>query len=212
MTTVADDRREKKLRQLAKLAGGARGDGDHIDEPLLALLRSGDQGDDIHDAVSHVAVCVDCRARLTEGELLRKAVVVMAIEAPRASQQNLEKTFSDANARLVERGDGRWTAVVAAEKSESLVRALEDDVGRVSRLFATEPVEVPLEAQSARKPRNSFIDAGEFGTDAAEVQAWAEVARAPKKHVTTGPSPGWTAIAVLAILGAVAIAYILATR
>ena len=214
MTTVSDDRREKKLRQLAKLAGGARrpSNDKHIDEPLLALLRNGDHGDDINDAVLHVAFCVDCRARLTEGELLRKAVVVMAIEAPKGSQEGLIKTFNEANARLVERGDGRWTAVVAAEKSESLVRALEDNAGRVSRIAVTEPVDVPMEVKSARKPSHSLVDPGEFGTDAAEVQAWAQVAKAPRKHVPSGPSPGWAAFAVLAVLFAVGIAYVLATR
>ena len=213
MNVAEDERREKKLRQLAKSAGSAPSTEKHVGEPLLALVRTGDLGEDIDDAVSHIAACADCRARLTEGELYTKAVVVMAIEAPRGSQENLAKTFGEANARLVERGDGRWTAVVPAEKSESLVKALEDEgTSRVSRFTMTEPVEVPLEAPSARKAnRSSLIDAGEFGTDAAEVQAWAQVARAPRKKVA-GPNPGWTMFAVAAVLGAVAIAYVLATR
>src|SRR5262245_18416784 len=123
---MTDERSEEKLRQLGRIAAAdATAEAKHVDEPLVALMRTGDHDADLSDALAYVARCADCRARLTEGEVATRAVVVMAIEAPKTSQHVLARAAHGANARLVERGDGRWTAVVDAEKSESLIQQLE---------------------------------------------------------------------------------------
>ncbi len=209
--TSAAERREKKLRQLGRAAGAAATEGSHVDEPLLALIRGGDHSDDLSDALLHLAACPDCRARLTEGEIERRAVVVMAIEAPQGSHQDLARATEKASGRLFERGNGRWTAVVAAEKSESLVQELHaEDSKLVSRVGVAEPVEVPG-FPSARSPTPSAVDPVEAGTDVAEVQAWAQAAKTAKRDVG-GAGAGWTAFATAAVLAAMVIAYVLATR
>ncbi len=214
MIATEDDLREKKLRQLARVTGGPPCASKDVDEPLLALIRNGDQGDDINDAIAHLAVCADCRARLTEGEVERRKVVVVAIEAPKASQHDLAKAVQDSQARLFERGDGRWTAVVDAEKSDTLVRQLEGAKGEssvVSRLALAQPVEILLDFDGGRGPMPSMANPTEYGTDAAEVQAWAHIARTPKQKVP-GANPSWAIFAVLSVIAAAAIAYWLATR
>jgi hypothetical protein len=208
-------RREHQLRQLARVASPPSNKGEHVGEPLLALMRDGDQAEDLHDAIAHVAQCVDCRARLTEGEVARRSVVVMAIEAPRASARDLEKAAGDNQALLVERGEGRWTAVVDAAHAASLKEELEKpDSWVVSRLAMGTPFEVPLEELRAARGKLHSIPPGppqDTGTAAAEVQAWVQVGRKPKQK-TQGLSPGWILFGLLAILGAVALAYVLATR
>lgn len=205
------DRREAQLRALADIAADGRGAGTHVDEPLLALMRDGDQAEDLNDAIGHVARCADCRARLTEGQVERRSVVVMAIEAPRASQRDLAKAAEETNARLFERGQGRWTAVVDASKADQLKDELEKpETSGVSRLAIGTPFEVPIEElRTARHRMQSSADVQvESGTDAAEVQAWAQVARKPKP--SQGVSPFWVMLAIVIIAGAMALAYLLA--
>jgi hypothetical protein len=203
-----EERRESKLKHLARIAMGPPPAEKHADDPLLGLIRDGDHGEDIADAIAHVARCADCRAKLTEGDVERKAVVVMAIEAPAASMRDVAKAAEESNARLMERGQGRWTAVVDADKSEAFARKLDQgEQSVVTRLALATPVEVPVD--SRRAPRSA--DPAKAGFDAAEVQAWAQVARKAKKRVA-GPSPGWALFAVLAIAAAMGIAYYLATR
>jgi hypothetical protein len=213
MSATEDAKREQRLRHLARIAVDTVPQGTHVDEPLLALMRDGDQADDLNDALAHVAGCSDCRARLTEGNIESKQVVVMAIEAPRASQRDLEVAAEGVNARLVERGQGRWTAVVDAQKAGELKDKLEaPESSVVSRLAVGTPFEVPApELRAARKKLESFADVPvESGTDAAEVQAWAQVAQKPAAKA--GISIMWILFAVVAIGGAVALAYFLASR
>ncbi len=205
---------ERLLRGYGREAAGATVRGKHADEPLLALIRSGDHSDDLADALLHVARCPDCRARLVEGDVAHRNVVVMAIEAPRASSLALVKAAEVSSARLVERGEGRWTAVVAAENAEQLRGELvKGDTSVVSRLVVTNPLQVPREeAPQGRRALGSLADVPmELGTGAAEVQAWAQIPRAPRKKVA-GPGPGWILFAIAAIVGSVLIAYFLAIR
>ena len=214
---MSDASNEHELRRLAHIADDDRRVGKHVDEPILALLRDGDQAEDLNDAIIHVARCADCRARLTEGHMERRSLVVVAIEAPRASQSDLQKVADNANARLVERGEGRFMAVVDADKAVGLQEQLEQpqspDSSVVTRIAVGTPFEVPVEElRAARQRMQSIPDMpAESGTDAAEVQAWAQVARKPSNK-PSGVSPGWVIFAVLAIAGAIALAYLLATR
>ena len=206
--------RDRELRRMARIASDRAHNDTHVDEPVLALLRDGDQSADLDDAVTHVADCADCRASLTEGHLERRSVVVVAIEAPRASQSDLQKAADGSHARLLERGEGRYVAVVDASHAEELKERLEKpESSVVSRLAVGTPFEVPVEElRAARQKMKSSSDlAVESGTDAAEVQAWAQVANKPKQK-TPGVSPGWTLFAIAAIGGAIALAYFLATR
>ena len=220
--TVRDDRAmEHTLRQLgyradARPAEAKAADAIHVGEPILSLLRNGDHGDDIADAIMHVARCPDCRARLAAaGEIGSRALVVVAIEAPRASQTKLEQAAEIAHARLVERGHGRWTAVVDADHAEKLKSELVKGEGSVvSRLVLSTPLEVSREEiVSSRRPMNSMFEVvpKERGTEAAEVQAWAQMRRQPQQKVG-GASPGWALFALAAVGGAAAIAYWLALR
>lgn len=213
--TKNDALRERELRRLAQIAADAMADGPHVEEPLLALMRDGDVSDDLADAITHVASCADCRARLTEGRVEQRSVVVVAIEAPRASQRDLAAAAADVSARLVERGEGRFVAVVDAEKAESLKERLEaPDSSVVSRLAVGTPFDVPIEElRTARRKLHSVPELPvESGIDAAEVQAWAQVARKPRHRGGAGVSAGWLAFAVVAIGLAVGVAYFLATR
>jgi hypothetical protein len=210
VTDVSDERRERKLRQLARAAAAKKIDTSHVDEPLLALIRDGDLSEDIADAVSHVAICADCRAQLTEGEISQRQVVVMAIEAPRGSSTDIERAAEGTSARLLERGDGRWMAVVDAEKSEAFAKQLnEGDSSVVSRLGRAAPVNVPT--NKYRRSMHSTPAPGESGTAAAEVQAWAQVAREPRQRVRAS-GIGWVLTAIVAVLAAIGIAYALAIR
>jgi len=213
VSTTRRAARERQLRRLAHVATDEPAREGHTEEPILALLRHGDQAADLEDAIVHVAHCAGCRARLTEGHVERKSVVVVAIEAPRASQSDLQKAAEGAHARLVERGEGRFVAVVDAAEAEGLKQKLEKpESSVVSRLAIGTPFEVPVEELHAARERvRAAAEVPETGTDAAEVSAWAQVARKPKQKVPT-VSPGWTLFAAAAIVGAVAIAYVLATR
>ncbi len=220
MTARDDKALEYTLRQLGYRADARPGafafdDVNHVGEPILALLRTGDHSDDIADALAHTARCPDCRARLTAGEIGSRALVVVAIEAPRTSQGQLVKAAEASHARLVERGHGRWTAVVDADQAGKLKAELEKgETSVVSRLVMSTPLEVPREeiATSRRAMPSMFeIVPKERGTEAAEVQAWAQMRRQPKQKVG-GASPGWALFAIVAVGGAVAIAYFLAIR
>jgi hypothetical protein len=212
--TKNDALRERELRKLAAMATDATCEGSHVEEPLLALMRDGDVSDDLADAIAHVATCADCRARLTEGRVEQRSLVVVAIEAPRASQRDLQAAAADVSARLVERGQGRFVAVVDAERAESLKERLEKpESSVVSRLAVGTPFEVPVEElHPARRKLSSIPELpAESGTDAAEVQAWAQVARKPRQRAG-GLSAGWVSFAIIAIAFAVGVAYFLATR
>jgi hypothetical protein len=218
--SVRDDRAmEWTLRQLGQRADARPAESNaaaaaHVEEPVLALLRNGDHGDDLGDAIAHVARCPDCRARLTAGEVRSRALVVVAIEAPSASQIQLEQAAEFANARLVERGRGRWTAVVDADRAETLKSKLEGEQSVVSRLVVGTPLDVSGEdVSSSGERRHSMheIVPRERGTEAAEVSAWAQMRRQPKRRVG-GASPGWALFALAAVGGAAALAYWLALR
>jgi hypothetical protein len=211
---VSDDRAlEFTLRQLGRRADSRAATTPHVGEPILALLRAGDHGDDIGDAMSHAARCPDCRARIVAGEIGSRAVVVVAIEAPRGSASDLTRAAEKSQALLVERGHGRWTAVVDADRAEKLRSELQVEQS-VSRLVVSTPLAVPREETSSSRrqmPSMFEIVPKERGTEAAEVQAWAKMRREPRKKVA-GTSPIWALAAIVAIAGAVAIAYLLAIR
>ncbi len=217
MNTRTDGALEYTLRQLGHKADARppeakEVDALHVGEPILALLRNGDHGDDLGDAITHVSRCPDCRARLTAGEIGSRALVVVAIEAPRASQTQLEHAAEVAHARLVERGNGRWTAVVDVDHAEMLKSELEGEQSVVSRLVVSTPLAVPRE-ESTRRPMPSMFEIvpKERGTEAAEVQAWVAMRRQPKRKVNR-TSPGWALFALAVVSGAAAIAYWLALR
>jgi len=204
--------REAMLRDLAKQATDAKPAGMHVGDPLLALMRDGDIAEDLNDAIVHVSQCALCRARLSD-HVARRSVVVMAIEAPRASQRDLAKAAEEASARLLERGEGRWTAVVDAEKANTLKESLEKpESSVVSRLAIGTPFQVPAgELDAARRRLKSSPDlAVQSGTDVAEVQAWAQIARKPKPK-PQGVSVWWVLFAILVIAAAMVGAYLLAS-
>jgi hypothetical protein len=207
---------EERLRALGRAAADAAPPGKHVDEPLLALLRDGDQAEDLVDAVAHAARCAACRARLTVGDIERRSVVVMAIEAPRASQTDLQKAADEAAAKLSPRGQGRWAAVVEASKAEKLKGELEKpESSIVSRLAVGTPFEVPVDELRSVRQRLHTTGGGdvpESGTDAAEVQAWVQIARKPRRRDVDRMSPGWILFGVLVVAAAMAVAYWLATR
>lgn len=200
-------RREAKLRVLARIAGSVS-KMPHVAEPLIALIRNGDMSDDLEDAVVHLAECAICRARLTEGEIEHQSLVVMAIEAPKKSSTDLARAAEEAGAKLLDRGPGRWTAVVDADRAANFKTSLETgEQSQVTRLAVATPVDVPRADRTMSLPPPG----DGAGTDAAEVAAWVQVARAPKLR-SGGPSPAWAAFAVATVLFAMALAYVLATR
>jgi hypothetical protein len=211
---VIDDRAlEFALRQLGRRAESSAVTTPHVREPILALLRAGDHGDDISDAMAHAARCPDCRARIVAGEVGSRAVVVVAIEAPKGRASDLTRAAEKSQALLVERGHGRWTAVVDADRAEKLTSELKVEQS-ISRLVVSTPLAIPREETSSSRrqmPSMFEIVPKERGTEAAEVQAWAKIRREPRKNVA-GTSPAWALAAVVAIAGAVAIAYFLAIR
>jgi len=215
-STDLDGRREARLRTLGLMCGAESRPNNHVEVPILSLLRGGDQAADLDDAVQHLAVCVDCRARLTEGEIERRSLVVVAIEAPRASHEDLETAAEASGARLLERGDGRWTALVDAAKADLFRTDLEGkETSKITRLAVATPIDVPLDEPKPHSSRRSYPDdappPSSIGTAAAEVNAWVQIARKPRRAVA-GPHPGWALFAVSSVGLAVALAYWLATR
>jgi len=207
---------EAALRQLAEKADATGAVGQHVGEPILALLRTGDHGDDIADAMTHAARCADCRARVFAGEVGSRALVVIAIEAPKTRASELSRAAEKSQALLVDRGHGRWTAVVDAERADALKSELgEGEHSVASRLVASTPLAVPREESSSGRrsmPSMFEIVPKERGTEAAEVHAWAAMRRQPKKKSVDSTSPGWALFAVAAVAGAIGIAYFLAIR
>ena len=83
----------------------------------------------------------------------------------------------------------------------------------VSRLVVSTPLEVPREEPTTSRPMmpSMFeVVPKERGTEAAEVQAWAQLRREPKQKVG-GASPGWVLLRSRRS-GPAAIAYFLAIR
>jgi hypothetical protein len=208
--------RELKVKRLAQCAVGASPSGAHVEEALLRLLRDGDASDDIADAMAHVALCADCRASMTEGEVQRRKIVVVAIEAPRDAGREIERAASDARAKLVGRGEGRWTALVEASRAESFKGELSrDDASMVSRMAMAEPVDVavPVPPASSRKPMVSLIDvAFGSGTSGSEVAAWAQVSRERRRRADSLPKAFLLVFAFVLAATTVAAVYFFTTR
>ncbi len=171
---ASDEELSALLVALARAANDPAAGAKHIDEPLLALLRSGDASDDLADAFSHVARCVDCRARVAEGETSQRSVVVMAIDAGAlgAKDDLVQRAAEQSHARLVPRGPGRYTAVLEAENLVAFKAKL--TAGDVARVAIAGQVEMPV----ARRRAPSLVDPTEAGgTDGAELKAWSEMAK-----------------------------------
>ena len=193
---ASDERLRELLVELSRSARDPDVKDRHVDEPLLALVRGGDHSDDLFDAISHVAKCVDCRARVAEGETTQHSVVVMAIDAS-GHQADVQKAAEESHARLLPRGEGRFTAVIASDNLVAFKAKLSD--AAVARVAVAGQVDIPV----ARRRAASLVDATEAGgIDAAELRAWADigkVAAAPKPTVE-GAIPRWVMIAaVLAV-------------
>jgi hypothetical protein len=79
-------------------------------------------------------------------------------------------------------------------------------------MVVSTPLDVPRE-EGTRRPTPSMFELvpKERGTGAAEVQAWVQMRRQPKRKVE-GASPGWALFAVAAVGCAAALAYWLAVR
>lgn len=211
-------RRIEELRRIAKLGPATDVEPPHTKAPVLALIRSGDRDDDLADALTHVSTCAACRARLTEGALSHRSLVVMAIEAPRGSGRDIERIAETEGATVYARGDGRWTAVVDKARAEDLQSRLEtSEDSRLTRLARATPVDVPLRRTDESDPMSitghfsDFPPPSESGTTAAEVAAWAEIRRQPRRSVNP-LSLRWAILGAAAIASAMAIAYFLAQR
>lgn len=208
------------IRRLAAIAAALPKADGHVDAPLLRLLRDGDQSEDLHDAITHVAMCPDCRARLTEGDVTTRSVVVLAIEAPHASVRDLERVAEGSAVKFLERGRGRFSAVVDAHEANDLKGKLEsEDPSVISRVATANPTDVILRSDDAatsptsvRRPMATLpeLELGS-GMSAAEVQAWAQVSKKPRR-APASVDLRWAGIGLLAIAAAVGIAYFLATR
>ncbi|HQY62040.1 MAG: hypothetical protein IPF92_02355 [Myxococcales bacterium] len=203
---ASDEELGQLLTTLAREAADPACSPKHLDDPLIALVRSGDPSDDLADAVSHVAKCVDCRARVAEGEATHRAVVVMAIDAgANATAAFLAKAAEGSHARLVDRGGGRYTAVLEADNLSDFKAKL--TAGGVARVAVAGQVELPI----ARRRAASLVDPTEAGgTDGAELKAWSDiakvqVARPPARPPTAdGPASRPHVGVVLAALAALA--------
>jgi hypothetical protein len=209
---------EFRLRAVAALAIGLGPTEGHVDPPLIRLVADGDTSDDIADAMQHIAFCPDCRAVLTEGEVARRSVVVMAIEAPKEAERELAEAALNARAKLVGRGEGRWAAVVEPSRVNAFKERLgKEDSSVVTRFAETEPIELPWQRAGSSGRRSTMPPLSgdapvDVGTSAAEVGAWARVAQEKRRRTIHGPHLGWMAFAVATIAGAAALAYVLARR
>ncbi len=197
---------EQIQRLLVELARGAKDptpQGKHVDDPLLALLRSGDTSDDLSDAVGHVVHCVDCRARMAEGEAIQHSVVVMAIET-KDEAGLVQRAADETHSHLVERGTGRFTAVVDAENLSGFTSKLEK--AAVTRIAVAGQVDIPV----VRRRANSLVDSHvRVGTDAAELRAWAGMGRVASKKPQTLSRSALVAIVVLVAALAAGLALLL---
>jgi hypothetical protein len=197
-----DVTQEHRLDVLAVIGGARSQEDGHVAEPVLSLMRHGDLDDDLEDALFHVASCAACRAQLTEGTCARRSLVVVAIEGPLSSQRAIAGAADSTGARLAVRGTGRWTAVIDAERADTL----RDEIGKTHasrdmRLSIGQPVDVPLERSGSCPDLRSTA-----GTLSAEVAAWAEVPNAQASPLAQ--KARWTSAALAALVAALAIAYV----
>lgn len=203
--TASDERTRELLVALAQDAEDPHTSDKHVDEPLLALLRDGDRSEDLFDAIAHVAKCVDCRARVAEGETTQRSVVVMAIDAGTEKEAVL-RAAEQSHARLVPRGEGRFTAVIESDNLVGFKEKLTS--GAVARVAVAGSVDIPV----ARRRAASLVDATEAGgIDAAELKAWSDIGKvAPTSPPPSGRLPKWVmvaaALAVAALSATVALA------
>lgn len=193
--STSDERLRELLVELARVAKDPEVKDHHADEPVLALLRGGDLSDDLGDALGHVARCVDCRARVAEGETAQHSVVVMAIDAGTHTDVVL-RAAEESHARLLPRGDARFTAVLPSDSLVAFKERLSQ--GEVARVAVAGQVDIPV----ARRRAASLVDATEAGgIDAAELQAWADigkVAAAPPR--SDGSIPRWVMVAAVVVV------------
>lgn len=202
---ASDDELCALFTALAREATDSAPSGKHVDEPLLALIRGGDPSDDLADALAHVAKCVDCRARVAEGEATQRSVVVMAIDAGPGSRSSfVAKAAEGSHARLVDRGGGRFAAVLEADNLADFQAKLA--AGGIARVAVAGQVELPI----ARRRAASLVDPTEAGgTDGAELKAWSDIAKVQVVRSPTAPTPArsWRLLAgVLAAVIALALA------
>ncbi len=202
--------REETLRELASSAIDSTPLGAPVEEPLLALVRGGDLSDDLNDALLRLSASAPCRARLTEGMVVHRNVVVMAIEAPRTSHRDLERIAEHENVQLVERGDGRWAAIVDADKANSVKERLEKPASLGARVALGSPVQVAVSAPMRGTSMANIEMRG--GLDVAELRAWAQAATQRPVGQTSWKSFAWVVFGVLLTTASVGIAYWLATR
>ncbi len=204
------DVREEMLHELGSRAIDAEPVGPPVEEPLLALVRGGDLSDDLSDALLRLSSSARCRARLTEGLVVHRNVVVMAIEAPRTSHRDLERIAENENVQLVERGHGRWTAIVDADKAKAVKERLEKPTSLGARIAVGAPVQVAVSAPMRGESMANIEMRG--GLDVAELRAWAQAATHRPVAQTSWKSFAWVAFGVLLTTASVGSAYWLATR
>lgn len=190
---ASDERMRELLVELSHAARDPEVKDRHVDEPLLALMRGGDRSDDLFESMAHVTKCVDCRARVAEGETTQHSVVVMAIDAGTHSSA-VRQAAEASHARLLPRGDGRFAAVVASENLVAFKAKLSE--AAVARVAVAGQVDIPV----ARRRAASLVDATEAGgIDAAELRAWADIGRveaAPPARAE-GAIPRWVMVAAV---------------
>lgn len=206
---ASDERLRELLVELARGSKDPEAKDRHVDEPVLALIRGGDLGDDLADALAHVAKCVDCRARVAEGETTQHSVIVMAIDAG-ARKDIVVRAAEESHARLLPRGDGRFTAIIASENLVAFKAKLSD--AAVARVAVAGQVDIPV----ARRRAPSLVDATEAGgIDAAELRAWADIGKVGAAPAPIEPGiPRWAMVAALVGVAVVsaALALVLSAR
>jgi len=206
---ASDERLRELLVALARHARDPEAKDRHVDEPVLALVRGGDLGDDLADALAHVAKCVDCRARVAEGETTQHSVIVMAIDAG-AQKDVVVRAAEEAHARLLPRGDGRFTAIIQSDNLVSFKAKLSE--AAVARVAVAGQVDIPV----ARRRAPSLVDATEAGgIDAAELRAWADIGKVAAAPKPAAPGlPRWAMVAAVVGVAVVsaALALVLSAR
>jgi hypothetical protein len=209
-TQGTQDVQEETLRDLGRRAIDAEALGPPVEEPLLALVRGGDLSDDLSDALARLSSSARCRARLTEGLVVHRNVVVMAIEAPRTSHRDLERIAENENVQLVERGQGRWTAIVDADKATAVKDRLERPTSLGARIAVGTPVQVAVSAPMRGQSMANIEMHG--GLDVAELRAWAQAAVHRPVVQTSWRSWAWVAFGVLLTMASIGAGYWLATQ
>lgn len=206
---ASDARLRELLVELGRAAKDPEAKDRHVDEPVLALVRGGDLADDLADALAHIAKCVDCRARVAEGETTQHSVIVMAIDAG-ARTDVVVRAAEESHARLLPRGDGRFTAVIASDHLVAFKSKLSE--GAVARVAVAGQVDIPV----ARRRAPSLVDAtAAGGIDAAELRAWADIGKVAAAPAPVEPGlPRWAMVAALVGVAVVsaALALVLTSR